>query len=239
MMTGSDCGEVLLPPDELSKVALLAVQIDWSEQLPPYEALCGKVASLDSRSITLRCFDTFVLVRGTPLVLYFRPQAKMSSSCRCGNCQIQLLPATMGSVSPTVFKRFLSQALTDSKKQAAQDCGVAAVNPGLCWISCRGETRSLTFDLVGPALSLDAQRKQNVIKVLELGKHYIFSRASLSVSDTQDAMCAGNYAKTLSRIGMDEGIRHIEDDGSMRLRDILRYLRVVKVNDDITERRNI
>ena len=135
----------------------------------------------------------------------------------------------IGFVDPTVFKRFLGQALATSKRQATQDCGVTAINSGLCWISCRGEVRSFTFDVLRPVLSLDAQRRQSAIKVLELGKQYIHRRASLSTSNTGPT---GEGIKTISKIGIDEGIRHVQMNKSMRLKDITRYIRLVKMNDD-------
>lgn len=138
-------------------------------------------------------------------------------------------------LDPTVFKRFLSQALTASKKQATQDRGVAAINPGFCWISCQGEVRSLTFDVVGPALSLDAQRKQNATRILELGKQYAESRASLAPDETH----AGHSVETLSRLSMEEGICHVQDDKSLRLKDILKFILVVQVDSDTVEVRGI
>ena len=142
----------------------------------------------------------------------------------------------VGFVDPTVFKRFLGQALATSKKQATQDCGVTAINTGLCWISCRGEVRSLTFDVLGPVLSLDAQRRQSAIKVLELGKRYIHRRASLS---TSDAGPTGEQIETISTIGIDEGIRHVQTNKIMRLKDVTRYIRLVKMSDDKEDMRGI
>lgn len=130
-----------------------------------------------------------------------------------------------------MFKRFLSQVLTASKKQVAQDCEVVSIKSGLCWMSCRGEVRSLSFDVLGPVLPLDAQRKKNAIGSLELGKQYIDFRASLCASGIPDMLRTVDYAETLSKAGMDECIRQVQDDKSVRLKDILKYVRVVKISD--------
>lgn len=143
--------------------------------------------------------------------------------CRCGNCQIQLSDNTIGYVDPVVVKRFLTQALLTAKKQAAHECAVAAIDLPFCWISCRGEIRSLTFDLIGPALPREAQRRENMTKVFEAGQKYITCRASLRSSDT----CLETIINTLSTDGMEEGIRHMQASRSIRLRDMIRYFGVV------------
>lgn len=93
----------------------------------------------------------------------------------------------------------------------------------------------MTFDILGTPLSLDAQRKQNALEILELGKQYIQHRESAGKPDTPGRIRTGECTETLSRVGMDEGIRHVQDDKSTRLKDTLRFIRVVRVSDDIVD----
>lgn len=73
------------------------------------------------------------------------------------------------------------------------------------------------------------------MRILELGKQYIQSRLSLAPDTTHP----DRYKETLSRLRIDEGIRHVRDDKSVRLKDILKFIRLAKTDDDMVDIRGI
>ena len=149
--------------------------------------------------------------------------------CCCGRCHLRLGNGFPAHVHPTAFLRFLTQALSAAKKQAREGSGYATIYPQLCWITCRGAVRSLSFDVAGQNVAIDLQCAANSVAVLELCNTYAGSRQEWIDSQRRLQHLPRETWPTISQQSIRDALMYLHDGRKHSGRKIVAKIRIIYI----------